>query len=159
MRRACSSIERVSASVHGHGPQANVFKAQPDVHFQVPHPDLDVFAHQVEAHGYDAHAQQQVNELDDQLHRVVGHRIRDAAHRHEVLDADLAQAGNAEKRAVQVRPVFERDERHRAGGHVRRQHPQASSGRHDHPRFLGQLLIVHVTAGLVLHAALVHPRV
>lgn len=133
----CSSIEWISASVHGHGTQAYVFEAQAYVHFQVPHPDLDVFAHQIEAHGYDAHAQQQVNELDDQLHRVVGHCIRDAAHRHEVLDTNLTQAGNAEKRAVQVRPVFERDERHRAGGHVRRQHPEASRGRHDHPRLLG----------------------
>lgn len=156
-----SSVKRVSAPVYGHGPQPYVLEAQTDVHFQIPHPDLDVFAHQVEAHGNDAHAQQQVHELDDQLHRMVslGGGVLDGAHRHEVLDADLAQAGDAEKRAVQHRPLFERGERHRAGGHVRRQHPQAGRGRHDHPRLLGQLLVVRVAADLVLHAALIHPRV
>jgi len=82
---------------------------------------------------------------------------------HEALDADLAQAGHAEERAVHVRPVFQGDEGHRSDGHVRDQHPQARRGRHDHPRLLLRLLVVQVpratAAGLVFHAALVHPRV
>lgn len=122
------SIERVSAPVHGHGPEPYLLETQSDVHFQVSHPDLHVLAHQVKAHGYDAHAQQQVDEFDDQLHRMSGGDGRLVAdvggvNLHEALDADLAQAGHAKKRAVHVRPVFQGGERHRAGGHVRYQHP------------------------------------
>lgn len=52
------SIERVSASVHGYGSESYILETQSNVHFQISYPNLNVFPHQVKAHGYDTHAQQ-----------------------------------------------------------------------------------------------------
>lgn len=155
-----TSVERISTFVHVHGLESYILETQTYVHFQIPHPDLDVLAHQVETHGYNAHSQQQVNKFDDQFHWMFQPGVFDAAHRHEVLDADLAQTSHAEERAVHVLPAFQGDERHRAGGHVSRQHPQTGHGRYYHPSLLRQLLVVQVSAAnFVYHAALVHPGV
>ncbi|XP_034250272.1 uncharacterized protein LOC117650779 [Thrips palmi] len=101
---------------------------------ELAHLDAHLLAHQVVAHGDEPQAQQQVDEVDDQP-RLAAVLVRvDGGARHEVAEADLAQARHAEVAAVQVAPALPLGEHDGAGEHVAADDPEAGRGRHDDPR-------------------------
>jgi hypothetical protein len=109
---------------------SRVFEALAEVLAELLHFHSDFLAHQVETHRDQSEADEDVDEVDDQfgLVAVLGGGPRD-----EVPESQLAQTGDAEVGAVEVRPLLPLGEHDGSGEDVGADHPEARRRGHDDP--------------------------
>lgn len=130
--------------------KSGVFQTLAEVLAHLLHLDLNILPHQVVAHGHQTQTQQHVTEGNQQLRLITLEGVNIGAW-HQITQAQLAQAGDAEVGAVQVAPLLPSGEHDGPGEHISSNHPKTGGGGYDYP--------FRWFSGVGFGAALVQPAV
>lgn len=96
----------------------DILHAESRVLFDFLQLNFHLFAHQVVAHGNDAHAEQEIHKIDDQLRLFPALGVQYICTGHEITEANFAQTRHAEIQRIEVAPFFPLRKHDCAGGDV-----------------------------------------
>jgi len=94
---------------------------------------VHVLLHEIVAHGYQTHAQQQIHKVDDELGLAALGGVAGTPAWDQIAHADLAERRDAEVSTVQEVPALPLGEHDRAGEDIAEDHPEAGGRWHGDP--------------------------